>query len=106
MDIKVRKASEADHPFIYSTYLKHNWYSVRNTSVLRKDTWMRIQHGRLENILTTRGSWVVCLLQDPDVILGYLVPDVDSFVYLRPQWRDSELDLRELLFKEMNNDKS
>lgn len=82
--IAIRKAIVEDHPFIYSTYLKNNWFNKDNDTVLKKDTWMRLQHGRLEGLLQTSPVKVACLAEDPDTILGY---SIDGFTYIRPQWR-------------------
>lgn len=99
MNIVLRKVVDADHPFIFSTYLKNNWYSKSNSSTLKKDTWMRVQHGRLEKLLAEARAIVACLSDDVDVILGYVVQDKDPFVYVKQAWRDPELNLTKTLLK-------
>lgn len=85
--IKIRSIKKEDEPFIYATYLKNNWHSKTNTTTLRKETWMRVQHGRLEALFENAPEQVkvVCLVEDPDTILGYKLQD---WVYIRPQWRN------------------
>lgn len=84
--IKVRSMSKEDEPFIFATYLKNNWYSGKLSTTLKKDTWMRVQHGRLEALFANAPEQVkvVCLEEDHNTILGYRLQD---FIYIRPQWR-------------------
>lgn len=87
MAIIKRQAVGEDFPFIFATYLRSNWFSPKNDTVLKKDTWMRVQHQRLEELLGRGLATVACLSEDNDVILGYAIADEIPYMYVRPQWR-------------------
>lgn len=84
--ITIRSIRPTDEAFIYSTYLKNNWHSPKNDTTLRKETWMRVQHGRLEGLFVNAPEEVkvACLSEDEDTILGY---KLQQFTYIRPAWR-------------------
>lgn len=85
--IAVRELRKEDENFIYATYLKNNWYNKDNDTTLKKDSWMRLQHSRLEGLFNKSPEVIkiVCLDMDSNTILGY---KVESFTYIRPQWRN------------------
>lgn len=87
-----RPAAPSDHNFVYATYLRNRWYDTLNTTTLQKDTWMRIQHGRLEKMLASQPVLVVCLSEDPEVILGYkLLDGSEVWSYVKKDWRIPEV---------------
>jgi len=107
-EISIRNHVADDHNFLFATYLQNNWYDKTNTTTLKKDTWMSLQHKRLENVLATQNVKIVCLSDDPDIILGYAFQDGSKpFCYVKLAWRNNPfLDLKETLLEslEENNE--
>lgn len=98
--ISIRDHVKDDEPFLFSTYLKNNWYDKTNSTTLKKATWMSLQHKRLEKVLDTQKVKIACLENDPDVILGYAFNDAGKpFVYVKLAWRNNQLNLKEKLTK-------
>lgn len=86
--LSIRSALPTDYPFIFSTYLRNRWFSKENTTTLQKNTWMRLQHTRLERILAEQPVLIACLSADPDTILGYRFKDgSDDWTYVKLAWR-------------------
>lgn len=86
--ITIRDHVPDDEPFLFSTYLKNNWYDKTNSTTLKKNTWMSLQHKRLEKVLETQKVSIACLKEDPDVIIGYCFNDAGKpFVYIKLAWR-------------------
>lgn len=85
--IAIRPLRDGDKNFIFSTYLKNNWHSKHNDTTLKKETWMRLQHGYIEQVFKVRPDQVkiASLEEDLDTILGYSIGD---YKYIRPQWRN------------------
>lgn len=103
--IKIRDHVESDHPFLYATYLKNNWYDKTNTTTLKKATWMGLQHSRLEKVLNNQKVKIACLEEDPDIILGYGFQDgAAPFVYVKLAWRQNKLNLKELLLNSIQGE--
>lgn len=96
--MKVRPARETDWPFIFSTWLKQLWYAKHNSTTLPKDTFFRLHHKRIEDLLNVVEVEIACLEDDDDTILGYAVHDKNRYVYMRKAWRRLNI---ELLFKEV-----
>lgn len=100
--IQIRNHVKEDEPFLFATYLQHNWYDKTNTTTLKKSTWMSLQHKRLENVLESDHVKIACLKEDPDVILGYAFKDGSKpFSYVKLAWRQSPVDIKELLLKSL-----
>lgn len=98
--IQIRNQTKDDEPFLFSTYLQHNWYDKTNSTTLKKDTWMSLQHKRLENVLKNQEIKIACLKTDPDVILGYAFKDGNKpFSYVKLAWRNCPIDIKEMLLK-------
>jgi len=94
----IRNHEETDYPFLFATYLQNNWYDKTNSTILKKDMWMSLQHKRLEKVLESQPVKVACLQEDPDVILGYAFHDNDKpFVYVKLAWRSEKLNLKQAL---------
>ena len=101
--ILIRESNNADVPFLFATYLKHNWYDKTNTSTLKKETWMGLQRKRLENVLKTQSVKVAVLSSDQDVILGYGFWDASKpFIYIKQAWRDKKFQIKDMLIDEIN----
>lgn len=93
--IKFREHLPTDEPFLFSTYLKNNWYRQESSTMLPKKVWMWAQHKRLEKILKNQIITIACLSEDPDVILGYSFwDDKEPFTYIKLAWRNEKLDLK------------
>lgn len=102
--VQIRDHKLTDHPFLFSTYLKNNWYDKTNSTTLKKATWMGLQHSRLEKVLEEQKVKIACLSEDPDVILGYSFQDGSApFVYVKLAWRNTfcKLNLKDLLLKSL-----
>lgn len=100
--IQIRDLEPDDHAFLFSTYLKHNWYDKTNTSTLKKATWMAMQHKRLEKVLSGQTVKIACLSEDPDTIVGYAFKDGEKpFVYAKLAWRSPALNLETLLINSL-----
>lgn len=100
--VKIRDHQEDDHAFLFSTYLKNNWYDKTNSTTLKKATWMGLQHTRLEKVLENQKVKIACLSEDPDVILGYSFQDGSApFVYVKLAWRNNQLNIKDLLLKSL-----
>lgn len=109
--IVIRQANKDDEPFLFSTYLKHNWYDKRNTTLLPKLVWMGAQRRRLKKIFNDNKIKMACLSDDPDIIIGYGFIDKDEkpFVYVKMAWRDCPYKIEDLLsttLKGNNNEKT
>jgi hypothetical protein len=105
--IKIRNQVAEDHNFLFATYLQNNWYDKTNTTTLKKDTWMSLQHKRLEKVLDTQDIKIACLSADPDIILGYAFQDGSKpFTYVKLAWRNNPVNIKEMLLKslEENNE--
>lgn len=99
--LSIRNATEDDVPFLFATYLKHNWYDKTNSTMLPKMVWLNAQRKRLEKIYQQNKVRVCCLSEDPDLILGYGFLDLDNkpFVYVKQAFRKSPENIAELLKK-------
>jgi hypothetical protein len=102
MKIVVRKSVPSDHPFVYATYIRNRWFDKANTTTLKRSTWSKLQHSRLEGILEA-GIVVACLSDDLDTIVGYALVDGEKpYSYVKLAWRSEGLGIKELLLKEVN----
>lgn len=99
--ITLRAATEHDHAFIYATYLRNRWFSTENTTTLRKETWMKVQHQRLEQILASQPAYVAGLEGDDDVILAYAFQDgSEPWTYEKLSFRNR--GLKQMLLEALN----
>lgn len=106
----IRQYDKDDEGFVFSTYLKNNWYSKENTSTLKKETWENCQRERLKKIIADKKVKIVCMAAMPDVICGYAFPDDHAcrycsdkhFAYIKPQWRDKKyVDVHQLIIEKL-----
>jgi len=104
--IIVRRAKEEDVPFLFATYLKHNWYDKTNSTLLPKMAWMNAQRKRLQRIFDSGLILIACLGDDPDLIMGYGFLDLDKrpFVYIKKHYRNQEENIEELLKESINKE--
>jgi len=100
--IKIRDHVEGDHAFLFSTYLQNNWYDKTNSTTLKKDTWMSLQHKRLEKVIDRQKIKIACLSDDPDVILGYAFQDGEKpFSYVKLAWRSNPQNIKDMLINSL-----
>lgn len=97
-EIHIRLSYEADHAFLFATALRNMWFSKQNDTTLKKNTWMRAQHARLERLFATQPVLIACLSNDHDVILGYRFEDGNrSFTYVKLAFRGEKLGVERAL---------
>lgn len=89
--VDYRDGIEADHPFIYSTWLKGLRHANDYFELIDGEIYFKQQHSLVERILadfevTVR---VACLREDPAVILAYAVYKNDTlhWVFCKRPWR-------------------
>lgn len=104
--IIVRPAKEEDVPFLFATYLKHNWYDKTNSTLLPKIVWINAQRKRLQKIYDENKVKIACINEDPDLIMGYGFLDLDKkpFVYIKKHYRNQEENLENLLRESIKGD--
>lgn len=82
---------ETDKAFIMATWLRGLYYGDSWFSLIPKDTFMRNYQPFLERLIDSPGAeiTVACLVEDPDVIIGYSVHTntVLSWVFVKRSWR-------------------
>jgi len=84
----IRDIKPEDHAFIYATWLRQLWFSKDNNTLLPKDTFMRVQHKRIEDKLS-KGGKIVCPPDDTNLIYGYTV---DGYTYIKKAFRNIGLE--------------
>lgn len=93
--ITFRNHLPTDESFLFSTYLKNNWYRNEPSTMLPKKVWMWAQHRRLEKVLKDQTITIACMTEDPDIIFGYgFWDDNKPFVYIKKAWRSEKLNLQ------------
>lgn len=98
MKIVIRPTRKEDHPFIFATYIRSNWFRKSQKTTLKRSTWSGLQHTRLEGILSHPGAYTACLNEDEDFILGYGFMDAgEPYTYIKLDFRAPGLKLKELL---------
>lgn len=89
--ISIRDARPSDKSFIFATWLRGLRYGNDWFTLIDKDTYFQCYHKVLERILVSGVTIkVACLLEDPEVILGYSVSK-DSrldWVFVKKAWRN------------------
>lgn len=89
----IRDTISEDRPFIFSTFLRGLYYGDPYLARTPKNSFMPAYHRVLEHILDLPSVTVkvACLLDDPDVILGYAIiggeDTVLHFVFVKSSWR-------------------
>lgn len=86
-----RLAQESDHPLIYATWLKSQYYGNAWFKAIEKSIFYGGYKAVVGQRLATATVVVSCLESDPDVVLGYACfsPDgtVLHYVYVKKAWR-------------------
>lgn len=82
---------DTDTAFIMATWLKALFYGDSWFSLIPKDIFMSNYHAFLTRLLQAPGVevTVACLVEDPDVIIGYGVTTntVVHFLFVKKSWR-------------------
>lgn len=103
--VQVRKATEADVPFIFNSWLKSFRSSVTAKSI-SNPVYFDFHHKTIEKILQKSDVVVLCDAADPSQVFGYLVhQDIDGvrvlhYAYIKFAFRG--IGLCNLLLKEAN----
>jgi len=86
----VRKAEEADHPLIYATWLRSQYYGHPWFKMIDSEAYFAAYKAFISQRLKTSNVDIICLDGDPDVILGYAVYSgpVLHWVYVKRAWRN------------------
>lgn len=91
--VAIRYAAEEDRNFILATWLRGLYYGDTWFREVPKEIFMTEYHKILNNILASPNTkiYVACLIDDPDVILGYAVTNQAettlSWVFVKSAWR-------------------
>ena len=89
----IRAYKESDKNFILSTFLKGLYYGDSWFSMIPKDIFMANYKKVAVAMVTSPNNLVAiaCLPEDPDVILGYSILNLDgtrlSWVFVKSAWR-------------------
>ncbi len=81
-----------DKAFVYSTMLKGLYYSNSFYNEIAKDVFFANYAVVLERLLTKNVTSVLCLTDEPDVIIGYSIYNESllHYIYLKPAWRNKK----------------
>ncbi len=90
--ISVRDYMPGDKNFILATWLRGLFYGESWFSLIPKNVFMEHYHNVIEHILASKSTTVkvACLLEDPEVILGYTVLGSNNtvhWVFVKKSWR-------------------
>lgn len=82
-----------DKAFIYSTMLKGLYYSNSFCNEIAKDVFFTNYSIVLERLLTKNVTSVLCLADEPDVIIGYSIysEQLLHYIYIKPAFRNKSL---------------
>lgn len=89
MNTILRTATYDDLPFIYSTWLKGLYHGNSLYRKIDQGVFYEKYHQVLEALLNRSNVRLVCLADEPDVILGYCVHSdrVLHWVFVKKAWR-------------------
>lgn len=87
--ITIRDACVGDQAFIFSSFLKGNYYGNDWFRAIDKNTFMEKYKQVLTNLLIKSETKVACMKDDPDNILGYAIyqPGVLHYIFVKPSFR-------------------
>ncbi len=89
--VTIREARPDDKSFIYSSWLKGLRFGNKWFEAIDQDTYFQRYHDVIEALLSRPDTSVkvACLVEDPDVILGYSVYTGQTvhFVFVKRAWR-------------------
>lgn len=87
--IKIRDAKVSDQAFIFSSFLKGNYYGNDWFKAIDKTIFMNRYKQVLTQLLIKRSCKIACLVEDEDTVVGYSIyaPGVLDYVFVKPIWR-------------------
>ncbi len=98
--IKIRRGSDDDVPFIFSTWLKGLYYGNTWWRQIPSDIYYPNYHPVVERLLERSQVIVACLASNEDVIIGYAVVSEDGqtlhWTHVKEAWRQFGLCKRML----------
>lgn len=101
----IRDYLESDKAFIKATFLRGLYYSDSWFSVIPKDIFMKNYSLFIDKLLEkyAGSTKLACLIEDPDVILGYAILGTDNtahWAFVKKAWRRQGI-ARSLLPKDL-----
>lgn len=106
--VAIRAAVKGDHPFIYSAWLQSLWAGNELFKLIKRDLYFKKYHDVVEALISLPDATVLiaCLVEDPDIILGFSARHMDRlhYVFVKEDWRNIGL-ARDLTwpFKEVSH---
>lgn len=87
--IKIRAGLESDQSLIFASFLRGLYYDNKFYNMIPKDDFMATYKEAIKALLTKCEIRVACLVDDPDVIVGYSLVSPASlhWVYVKKPWR-------------------
>jgi len=87
--ITIRDAMAGDQAFIFSSFLKGNYYGNEWFKAIDKNTFMEKYKQVLEQLLIKSTTKVACLNDDINHIVGYSIfmPGILHYVFVKPTFR-------------------
>lgn len=87
--IQQRPANQNDRAFIYSTILKGLFHGVPLYGEIEKTAFFTNYSKIIDGLLQVADIRVACLVDDPDVIVGYMIcrGDVIDWAFTKQAWR-------------------
>lgn len=88
----VRNLYENDKPFIYSTFLLGLYHGNEFFNIMKKNMFMEYYKPIIHKLVENRLIKVVCLKEDPNIVLGYGIMSKDEFtldwIHVKQKWRN------------------
>jgi hypothetical protein len=105
MEVIIRPFQKTDEPFIFSSWTKNHCYSSKELKKehkkhpAKKREWFREKCKQITEILAMGHVRIACLVEDPNVIVGYCVflRGHFEFSYVKEDYREPQI--LELLIK-------
>lgn len=89
MNINIRDMVEEDRSFIFATWLLGLRHGNELYKEIKKESYFSKYKQVIELLLSRSTVKVACLIDDPDVVLGYVVYQGDKlhWVFVKKAWR-------------------
>lgn len=88
----IRESVPGDKHFILSTWLRGLYYGETLYSLMEKATFMELYKKVLDYLVTNSYIQVMCLKEDPNIIIGYSVLSLDKkilhWLYVKKNFRN------------------
>lgn len=88
-ELTIRGAGYGDEAFVYSTWLRGLYYGNDWFRKIDKKSFFDKYRFVVKHLLSNSNVDVVCLVSDPDVVVGYSVYSGNTlhWVYIKRDWR-------------------